>query len=136
MPCLCYAKRFKLINHNSIDDNNFPILGKYRTSDSLKPLPFSPIICYIYYCVAPLKAMRMMTNLYMLMAVNSMIRGGAVGRTDVGNVTTCFAVGVVKLRPSPNQINLLLVKMFEYMSAGLPLIASDFPLWCQTVEEA
>ena len=25
--------------------------------------------------------------------------------------------------------------MYEYMAAGLPFICSDFPLWCEVVEE-
>jgi len=40
----------------------------------------------------------------------------------------CYA-GVVTFLPTPNHIDALPNKLFEYMSAGLPLIASDFESW-------
>jgi glycosyltransferase involved in cell wall biosynthesis len=42
--------------------------------------------------------------------------------------------GVVFFYPLPNYIDAQPNKMFEYMSAGLPIITSNFPVWREIVE--
>lgn len=43
-------------------------------------------------------------------------------------------IGLVCLHPEPRFIVSLPVKLFEYMAAGLPVIASNFSLWREIVE--
>lgn len=45
-------------------------------------------------------------------------------------------VGLVLLHPSENYQNAYPVKMFEYMAAGLPIIASNFPLWHKIISQS
>ena len=45
-------------------------------------------------------------------------------------------VGLVCLLRVPNYVDSEPTKMFEYMAAGLPVIASDFPAWRRIVEGA
>lgn len=43
-------------------------------------------------------------------------------------------IGLVCLHPDPRYVVGWPVKLFEYMAAGLPVIASNFPLWREIVE--
>lgn len=61
---------------------------------------------------------------------------GFVDRQKVADIMARSICGLVTLKPEPNFINALPIKLFEYMSAGLPVIASDFPLWRGIVEDA
>jgi len=42
--------------------------------------------------------------------------------------------GIVCFLPEPNYIKSMPIKLFEYMEASLPIIASNFPLWKKIVE--
>jgi glycosyltransferase involved in cell wall biosynthesis len=59
---------------------------------------------------------------------------GVVGRQEVARLLHGAVAGLVVLHPTPSYIDALPVKMFEYMAAGVPVIASDFPLLREIVE--
>lgn len=64
-------------------------------------------------------------------------RVDALGHLDRGGVAGVMAgafAGLVTLLPTASYRESLPVKMFEYMAAGIPVIASDFPLWRDIVE--
>lgn len=59
---------------------------------------------------------------------------GVLGRDGVREVMARSRAGLVTLLPLPSYLDSLPIKMFEYMSASLPVIASDFPLWRDIVQ--
>ncbi|OLO10223.1 glycosyl transferase [Chromohalobacter japonicus] len=59
---------------------------------------------------------------------------GFVGREEVRDLLARCIGGVVTFLPSPNHIDAQPNKMFEYMSAGVPVIGSHFPLWKKIIE--
>ena len=58
---------------------------------------------------------------------------GFLDREGVRNTLGRSMAGLVTLHPIVNYLDALPVKMFEYMAAGIPVIASDFPLWREIV---
>jgi glycosyltransferase involved in cell wall biosynthesis len=52
----------------------------------------------------------------------------------VPEVLAKVKVGVIPLQPIPNYREAYPVKLFEYMAAGLPVIATDVPRWRELLE--
>lgn len=59
---------------------------------------------------------------------------GLVNRERVREVLSQCVAGLVTFLPAPNHIDAQPNKMFEYMSAGLPIIGSHFSLWKEIIE--
>jgi len=59
---------------------------------------------------------------------------GWVARKELPELLKSAAVGLVPFLPEPAHIEALPNKLFEYMAAGIPVIASDFPSWKQLIE--
>lgn len=78
-------------------------------------------------------------------AVESRVRGSAGwqrvdfrGWVDRGDIAAIFAqarCGLVLYQPTPNVVDSEPNKFFELMSAGLPLVASNFPVWKQLIDQ-
>lgn len=60
---------------------------------------------------------------------------GWMDRKQIASSYSTSIAGIVALHATPNHLESLPIKMFEYMAAGLPIIASDFPLWRSIVDK-
>jgi len=60
---------------------------------------------------------------------------GHVNREKIMEILKASKLGLVTLHPTKSYVESLPIKMFEYMSAGLPVIASDFPEWKTIINE-
>jgi len=60
---------------------------------------------------------------------------GQVSYAQLPDLLARAHAGIVCFLPSPNNVNSGPTKLFEYMASGLPVVASDFPLWRKVIEE-
>lgn len=146
--------RFLKINPNTIDINNYPILDELLIETPHHKAQNT--ICYIGGITKTRGIKEMISsiensNIKLLLAGNFLEEGlkeqvsklkgwknvselGFLSRKEVKTVYNKSNLGLVLLHPTANYIDALPVKMFEYMAAGLPVIASNFPLWKSIIE--
>jgi glycosyltransferase involved in cell wall biosynthesis len=61
---------------------------------------------------------------------------GVLSRREVANLLGRVQAGIVVLHPEASFMEAKPTKLFEYMCAGIPVVASDFPLWRDIVVKA
>jgi glycosyltransferase involved in cell wall biosynthesis len=61
---------------------------------------------------------------------------GFIDQRSTFKILQNVRAGLVLFHPEPNHFEALPQKMFEYMGAGLPVIASDFPYWRKILGES
>lgn len=144
------AKRFKSYNPNTIAIHNYPILAELAGNNTAWSSR-SADICYIGSISAtrgilPLVNSLAESNLRLELAgtfsdrvIEAQLKSdnnyaavnyhGVLDRQGIANLLTQVRVGMVTLLPTPSYVESLPIKLFEYMLAGIPVVASDFPLW-------
>lgn len=60
---------------------------------------------------------------------------GFSDRQKIKEILSQSKIGLVTLHPTKSYLDSLPIKMFEYMSVGIPVIASNFPLWKKIISE-
>lgn len=148
--------KFLRIHPNTVDVNNFPLPSEFDASTRWTDK--KPQVCYvggigatrgIGQLVQACALLRSSTRLSVagrfseptLEAAVRALPGwprvdlhGHLDRAGVRSVMARAVAGLVTLHPTSNYIEALPVKMFEYMAAGIPVIASDFPLWRSIID--
>jgi glycosyltransferase involved in cell wall biosynthesis len=152
------AQRFSKCNGNVVDVNNYPMLGELGPAADEPSRPGRQV-CYIGGLTrargieAVVRALPLVPDVKLVLCGSfqeSSFEGemralpgwsqvdykGHVGRAEVRRVLAESMAGIVTLLPTPAYLDSLPVKMFEYMSAELAVIASDFPLWRDIIHGA
>ncbi len=156
------AERFYPINANTVVVHNYPMLDEIAPNVALPWNERSPIMAYIG-SISERRGIREIVQALALLPPGSpaqlMLAGpfspeglrteldrlpgwarvqyqGVLDRPSVANLLSRVRLGLLVLQPEPNFVNAKPIKLFEYMASGIPVIASDFPLWRQIIGEA
>ena len=151
--------KFLKDNDNSIDINNFPLLNELSTLDTSN---FSgrERCCYVGAITKVRGINEIISSLQLVdpkfkldlggrfsepslellvkqqPGWNQVVDHGWQDRAGIQSILQKSFAGLVTLHPIINYLDALPVKMFEYMAAGIPVIASDIPLWREIIEES
>lgn len=149
--------RFLAAGCRALDINNYPIPGELLLAEAADDFSAAarPDVCYAGLII-PIRGSREMVRAVDRAGVSLQLAGrlapaeraqlaalpgwervkelGFLDRAGVSRAYgRCFA-GLVLFHDEPNHTHAQPNKLFEYMSAGMPLIASHFPLWREVVE--
>jgi glycosyltransferase involved in cell wall biosynthesis len=149
------AERFAAVAPLAVNVSNFPFVGEL--APPAEGVPRERAVCYVGGLMRTRGLLQMVRALSHAPGVKLVLCGrfedagfetelraepgwaqvqylGHVGRDTVRSVLARCSAGLVTLLPMPSYLDALPIKMFEYMSAELPVIASNFPLWQGIVE--
>lgn len=150
--------RFLAAGCRSLDINNYPIPGELRLGDEIGDFSAAsrPDVCYAGVIIPGRGSAEMVqaagcagvtlqllgrlspderTRLEALPGWANVQAKGLLPRDQVSTVYARSFAGLVLFHDEPNHTHAQPNKLFEYMSAGIPLIASHFPLWREVVEQ-
>lgn len=140
---------------------NYPILREFNVADRLPYSRRPPWICYVG-ALTEIRGVGQMVEAVNLQPENLKVELFLAGtfspfdfentvastpgwnrvnflgyqsRKSVARMLAQCRVGLVMLHPTPNYIESYPVKLYEYMAAGLPVVASDFPFWREIIED-
>ncbi|MFV9510443.1 glycosyltransferase family 4 protein [Tepidibacillus sp. LV47] len=147
-------ERFKKLGCKAVNVNNYPILEEFLDN----PIDWSTkenAVCYVGGITGVRGLFEMVdaikqTNSVLYLAGKFFTEDehqkakkmdgwknvkelGQLNRKEVAQTLAKSKAGLVVLHPIENFIDSLPIKMFEYMTAGIPVIASNFPLWEEIV---
>lgn len=152
--------KFLNMGIRSVDINNFPLLSEFDLSIVNKmSIKKNNHICYVGGITKPRGIIEIVDAMdFVDISLSLKLAGkfsssslridtesrngwkkvdyvGWLNREQIQEVLSTSLCGLVTLHPAKNYLDSLPVKMFEYMAAGLPVIASNFPLWKEIIEE-
>ncbi len=142
------------LNEKSVNVNNFPITSELVLQKALEEKENA--VCFVG-AISRLRGVKELVEAAFLVNVKLYLAGkftesdfeqevkelpgwknvvecGHLDREQVANLMAKCIAGIVTFLPAPNHCNSQPNKMFEYMSAGLPVICSNFPLWKEIIE--
>ena len=143
--------KFRSLNCRTIDINNFPIVEELENDIPWRHRQRE--VCYVG-AIAAIRGIREIVQACEMLGSDARLNLGGnftddklerevrnyagwsrvneMGHLDRAGVRQLLGqsmAGLVTLYPLVNYLDALPVKMFEYMAAGIPVIASDFPAW-------
>lgn len=151
------AKRFS--QHKTVTLQNFPMLDKVLPMAD--PYPNRPRIAAYIGEVGLIRGLKEMITAMAMLPENVNARLALAGKfrppdlldevkqmagwervdfvgwvpsEEVAALLGQARIGLVLFHPAPNHMDAQPHKLFDYLSAGIPVIASDFPLWREIIQ--